>query len=195
MATTGFGLRLVSRVGGGQPRIREYYVPATNSTALGENDVVQLPATGALDPTNQVPVVQAFVSGHVPLGVVVGFRPIAALPYTGNLPASTAAYIDVCDDPEAIYEVQEDAVSSVVTAAQVGAMFNAPLNIVASTGNTSGTMLTSASASASINDVKIIGVRRDASNAVGQSGGAILLVKLLGPVIPGAAIESTVSHS
>jgi hypothetical protein len=195
MATTGFGLRLKGRIGGGAPRVQEYYIPATDATALGENDVVQLLATGALDPTGQVPVVQAFVSGKVPLGVIQGFRPIAGLPYAGNKPASTACYVQVCDDPQAIYEVQEDAVSSVVTAAQVGAMYNAPLNVVVSTGNQSGTMLTSASATTSISDVKIIGARRDASNAVGQTGGAILEVVLLGPVQPGSALTSTVSHN
>jgi hypothetical protein len=192
----GFGLRLVGRVGGGQPKVREYYVPATNAVALAEGDVVSLPASGALDPAGQVQVVVAFASAGVPLGVVQGIRPIAALPYTTGLPASTAAYIEVCDDADAIYEVQEDAVGGDVTAAQIGSMFNAALIVSTPVLGQSSTMLRSSTANSAtaINDVKIIGVRRDAQNAQGIAGGAILLVKLLGPVIPGPALQSTVSH-
>lgn len=194
----GFGLRLVGRIGGGQPRVNRYYIPATDTSTLGENDVVMLPAAGstALDPLNQFPVVTAFTTGKVPVGVVLGIRPIAALPYTAFKPASTAAYLEVCDDPDALYEVQEDAVGGACTVAQVGGLSNAALVITNATLATSGTMLDSSTASlTAISDVKIIGVRQDASNAAAQSGGAILLVRLLGPVQPGSALTSTKSEN
>jgi hypothetical protein len=76
-------------------------------------------------------------------------------------------------------------------------MYNAPLNVIAPSTVTGldGTMLTSASATTSISDVKIIGVKRNGNNQAAQTSGAILLVRLLGPVQPGPALTSTVSHN
>jgi len=183
MANQGFGLRLVGRIGGGEPRIRQYYVPSTDSTALYQGDVVMIPSSGGtLDPTNIYPVVTAWASGDVAVGVVIGFKPLPAQPYTAYRLASTATYLEVCDDPYAIYEVQEDGVTSRVTKAEIGQMYNAPLTVAA--GSTvlgvSGTMLTSNSTTTSASDVKIIGVRADQTNPglVAGTTGAILLVTL-----------------
>ena|SRR5579871_475580 len=198
MTNTGFGLRLVGTLSGRQPLIREYYVPATYGTALYQGDAVMLLAgSNTLDPNNEVPVIAQAVSGDVILGVIVGFRPSAALPYTGQYnPASTARYVEVCDDPEAIYEIQEDGASGVVTAAQVGAMNNFNLNVQAGSTVTglSGTMLQSSSHTTSAADLKVVGVRRDGLNAVGSNyynnTGAVLQVKILS-----SAVNATASHS
>lgn len=195
MANTGFGLRLVGRLGGGEARIREYYCPAGDSTALFEGDVVKLTASaGTMDPNNEVLGITRAATGDKLLGVVVGFKPLPAQPYTAYRLASTATYVLVCDDQDAIYEAQEDAVSNSVTAAHIGDMYNIPLNVQAGSTATgqSGTMLTSASATASASDCKIVGVRRDAVNPanVGTTAGAILLVK-----IETNAINTTASES
>lgn len=191
---TGFGARLIGRAGGGAPRLREYYVPASDSTALFQGDFVTLvPTTGAMDPKNEVPVVQRAATGNVLLGVVVGFRPDPALPYTGQYrAASTARYVTVCDDPDAIYEIQEDAVGGAVTAALVGALSNADIVVAAGSTATglSGTMLDSSTAAATAEDLKIVGVRRDLANAAAQTGGAVLQVMILAP-----AIKATDSQS
>lgn len=189
--TTGFGLRQTGRIGGGQPRVREYHVPSSDGTALFVGDVVKLVAT--MDTPGEVAEVTRFATGNIPLGVIVDFKPSAALPYTGQYRAAyTDRYVYVCDDQDAIYEVQEDAVSNVVTAAHVAQMYNAPLNVVAGSVYTglSGTMLTSASATTSASDVKIIGVRRDGVNAAAATAGAVLLVRLMG-----TAIQSNTSES
>lgn len=179
MANTGFGLRLVGRIGGGEPEIREYSVPSTDGTALYQGDVVELVNT--MDADGQVSTVKAATSGHILLGVVVGFKPDASLPYTGQYrAASTARKVLVCDDAQAIYEVIEDAIGGAVSAAAIGEMENA--NFIVAAGSTvtglSGIMLDSSTAAATANDLKIIGVRRDGVNAAAQTGGAILLVKL-----------------
>ena len=184
---TGFGLRLVGRVGGGAARIREYFVPSTDSTALFEGDVVKLPdTTGAMDADGRKTVITRAVAGDATkVGVVVGFRPDGTLPLTGQYrAASTARYVQVCDDPNAIYEVQEDAVGGSVTAALIGAMSNADI-IVASGSTTtgfSGTMLDSNTAGASAADLKILGVSQTITtpaNVAALSGGAVLLVRIL----------------
>lgn len=196
MSNTGFGLRLVGRIGGGEARIREYYVPASDSTALFQGDVVKLTASaGTLDPNNEVLGITRAATGDKLLGVIVGFKPDASLPYTAQYrAASTARYVEVCDDPEAIYEVMEDGVGGTVTAAQIGQMDN--FNIIVAAGSTvtglSGTMLDSSTAAQTAADLKVVGVRRDPSNpaAVAGSVGAILVVKILSPAITLTASEA-----
>jgi hypothetical protein len=172
---TGFGLRLVGRIGGGQPRVREYYVPSTDATELLQGDVVEL--VNALDPLNEVPVVTRATAGNVLLGAIVGFKVDASDPYAGTKrTASTNRYVLVCDDPEAVFEVQEDAVGGSVSAAAIGEMENADIIVASGALGLSGTMLDSSTASASSANLKIVGVRRDGVNAGGST--SVLLVKI-----------------
>lgn len=193
MSNTGFGLRLVDELSGRAPRIREYYVPSTDGTALYQGDVVGL--VNAMDPNNEVPVVTRAATGNVLLGVVIGFRPDASLLYTGQFrAASTNRYVMVCDDRNAVYAVQEDAVGGSLAAATIGEMQNA--NIIVASGSTvtglSGTMLDSSTNTASAADCKIVGVQRDVSNPgnVASTGGAVILVKILA-----SATDATDSRS
>lgn len=191
MANLGFGLRLVDQIGGRRPQIREYYIPSSNGTALFQGDVVKLVA--AMDPTGQVSEITQAATGDVLLGVVVGFKPSPALPYTGSYnPASTGRYVLVCDDPEAIYEVQEDGVGNVVTQANIAKMVNIAMVVAAGSTVTglSGIMAdSSVTSNSAAEDLKIVGVRRDPTN-VGATAvtGAVLLVKVLS-----AAVNATQS--
>jgi len=176
---TGFGLRLVGRLGGGRPNVQTYYVPSTDSTALLVGDVVSLASTGALDPNNEVPVVTRATAGHSLLGAVVGFRPDASAPYSNSRAASTNRYIQVCDDPEAIYEVQEDGVGNAVTAVEIGERQNADIIVAAGANGLSGTMLDSSTAAATSAGLKILGAKRDkVSAATVDATPAVLLVKI-----------------
>ena len=181
---TGFGLRLVGRLGGGEPHVQRYHVPASNSGALYVGDLVKVPnTTGVMDTAGEyIDITIVANADDVVLGVIVGFKPDPSLPYTGHYrAASTERYVDVCDDPNAIYEVQEDADGGVVTAALVGALSNADAIYAAGSTATglSGTMLDSSSAAASALQLKILGVRQDNVNVAAQTGGAILLVRIL----------------
>jgi hypothetical protein len=188
---TGFGLRLVGRLGGGAPRISEYFIPASDGTALYQGDVVE--KVNAMDSDNKVPVVTRAATGDILLGVVVGFKPDASLPYTGQYrAASTARYVLVCDDPNAIYEIQEDADGGAVSAANVGESLNA--DIIVADGSTvtglSGTMLDSNTVAATAEDLKIIGVARKIDNEAAQSGGAILRVMIVAPALKATDSDS-----
>lgn len=180
---TGFGLRLVGRIGGGEPHVGKYYVPSTDSTALYQGDVVKVvDTTGAMDTAGEFITITRAATGNPILGVIVDFVPSAALPYTGQYrAASTDRYVLVCDDPNAIYEIQEDAVGGSVTAALVGALTN--VNVIVAAGSTvtglSGTMLDSSTTTASAADLKIVGVRQDGVNAAAATGGAVLEVRIL----------------
>lgn len=180
---TGFGLRPVGRLGGGEPRVSTYYVPSTDATALYVGDVVEL--VNAMDPKNEVSVVTAAATGDILLGVVVGFEVDASNPYATHRVASTNRYVKVCDDPRAIYEVQEDAVGGSVSAANVGEKLNIDMIVAAGSAYTglSGTMADSNTVAATAEDFKIVGVRRDGSNAAAQTGGAVLQVVIVAPAL------------
>lgn len=190
---TGFGLQLVRTTRGTNAQVSKYYIPSTNSTALFKGDVVELVnTTGVMDPKGEYPQITQFVTGHIPLGVVVGFDVDPSTPYVSHRTASTNRYVLVCDDPDAVYAAQEDAVGGAVTQALIGAMANCALIIAAGNATTgfSGTMVDSSQTTASAADVKIIGVQKDGTNAGAASGGAVLEV-----VLNGAAIRATDSQS
>jgi hypothetical protein len=93
-----------------------YFIPATNATALFIGDPV-VPVTAAAD-GNGVPVIThaAAAGGSFVLGSVVGIVSDGDVQVnrTADSPvhrlASTAAYVMVADDPELLFEIQEDGV-------------------------------------------------------------------------------------
>lgn len=189
---TGFGLRPV-RHKNGSPYNGEcniYHIPSSNSATIGIGEVLVL--AGSMDSANVVPeVAQAAENSSAVIGVVVGFASSAigtAIPYASApyLPASTAGYVLVADDPDLIFQVQEDAVGGAVSAANVGSMYYAALSYASSTANTntatgmSKTMLDSDSASSSSTStqLQIIGVAKTPGNAAAQSDGAVLEVMI-----------------
>ena len=178
---TGFGLRLVGRVGGGAARVREYVGLASYGTALYVGDPVVLAATGAMDATGQIIAVEAAAAAVAITGVIVGFDSDISNPYITHRAASTLRKVYVCDDPDAIFEVQEDAVGAAVTQAQIGVMENADIIVAAGNAYTglSGVMLDSSDHKTGSAQLKIIGVRRDQENAGAATAGAILLVTIL----------------
>jgi hypothetical protein len=102
-----------------------YYVPSTYATALYLG--LPLVATGASD-ANGVPVVQVATAGGgaYTIGPMVGIdqgegSPIAI---TRDMPlyhpASTSQYIRVADDPDLIFEIQEDSVGGSIAMATAG---------------------------------------------------------------------------
>ena len=126
-----------------------YYVPSTYATALYCGQ--PLIATGASD-ANGVPVVQTATAGGGAytigpmVGIVDGGEPVIGITRDMPLyhPASTSQYILVADDPDLIFEIQEDGVGGAIAMATAGTK-NADL--VAGAGDTvfgnSGWMLDS----------------------------------------------------
>lgn len=191
----GQGLVYSHNIHGGEPITQRFVIPASNGTALFLGDVVELVnTTGAMDAAAEYQAITQFVSGHIPLGVVIGFKEDSSALLTGNYrAASTLRYVDVCVDPDAVYIAQEDAVGGAISAALVGAMTNA--NLVVAAGSTvtgqSGTMIDSNTTTASAADVKILGVPADGgNNYAAVSAGALLYCRLLG-----AAVNATDSQS
>jgi hypothetical protein len=93
-----------------------YFIPASNATALFIGDPV-VPVTAASD-GNGIPTIThaaagggSFVLGAV-VGIVAGGDPMIARTQDQGVhrAASVAAYVMVADDPDLLFEIQEDGV-------------------------------------------------------------------------------------
>ena len=136
---TPFGFKPIKHLNGspwnGQANV--YYIPSTDATAVFVGDAVK--SAGSADATGKYPTVTQATAGAAVRGVVVGFgdNPYVMThpdnPNRDYRPASTAMYVFVVDDPQVIFEVQEDSDANSITAAMVGLS----TNFVVGSGSTS----------------------------------------------------------
>ena len=159
--------------------VRTYYVPVGNGTALFIGDPV-LNLTNNSD-GNGIQAVEIATAGtnntdlpHAILGAFCGISNNAGQTtitllqsQTVFLAAGQAAYIYVCDDPNLLYEVQEDSVGGALVSGASGR--NAAL--VAGTGSTasgySGWQLQSSTLSTTAEQMRIIQALQESDNAIG----------------------------
>ncbi len=111
--------------------VSAYLVKADDSAPLGIGDTVKRDVDGAeLVDGHLMPVVARAAAGDRLLGVVVSVDPYKGrTEATINLslkhrPASTKAVVYVCDDQDALYEVQLDAAGTDIAATEVGECFD-----------------------------------------------------------------------
>lgn len=159
---------------------RKYYIPSTDATVAYVGGLVKL--AGSAD-ANGIPTVTSNVSAaDVVVGVIVGVDPVEGVSSINlsnkHRPASTAMYVYVADDPELVFECQEDGATTPIAAASVG--LNATL-----TGLTSGSTTTGLSsieidsntvAVTATLDVQVLRLVQREDNAIGEF--AKWLVKL-----------------
>lgn len=105
------GAVVVGRLGGGEPTKRKYSVDASNSVALFHNSPVKLSTDGNVDGMS--------ASSDDFIGVVQTILDSNGVPVK-TLAASTAGSVIVCDDPNAIYEIQFDSAGTAPTSAVIG---------------------------------------------------------------------------
>lgn len=176
-----FGMRPYAYAWGGpyNGAVSVYYVPPTNAAALYLGDPIAL--IGSSSDANGVPGVQIGTAGasNFILGPFLGMannagQPVITVQWTTPvyLPASTAAYIYVADDPNLLHVIQEDSVGGALTAGAAGG--NA--NLVAGSGSTitgfSGWQLQSSSISHGTDTTKQLRVMRalqQQDNAIGNN--------------------------
>ena len=127
---TPFGFKPVKHLNGApwNGKANVYYIPSTDNTAVFVGDAVK--GAGSADATGKYPSVAQATAGAAVIGVVIGF---GDNPYTmthpdspnrSYRPAATAMYAFVVDDPQVIFEVQEDSDANSITAAMVGLSTN-----------------------------------------------------------------------
>lgn len=164
---------------------RRYYHPATDATALFIGDPVIIAGSADGDGTPTVTRATAAGAGRI-TGVVVGFEPNSTINAAGYGAASTGFYVLVCDDPNVLYEIQEDSVGGALAATSVG--LNADL--IAGSGSTatrmSGFMLDSSTAATTATlQLRIIQLEQRADNEIGSLAKWLVAINL--PTETGAA--------
>lgn len=178
-ANTPFGLRPVRHRNGApySGAATRYYVPASDSTALYLGDPVIL--AGSADADGVATVTRATAAGGAyVLGSVVGVEPV-----TRDSPAyreaSTARYVWVADDPDLVFEIQEDAVGGALAAADVG--LNADL--IAGTGSaitglSAFQLDTSTKATTNTLQLRILGFKQAVDNEIGANAKVLVTINL-----------------
>lgn len=157
---------------------RRYFHPATDSVALYVGDPVIIAGSADSDGVPTCTRATAGGAGRI-TGVVVGFEPNSTLNAVGYGAASTAFYVLVADDPDLLFEIQEDAVGGALAATSVG--LNADL--IAASGNNStklsGFMLDSSTAATTATlQLRIIGFVQRVDNEIGANAKMLVAINL-----------------
>lgn len=179
-ANTPFGMRPVRHRNGApyNGAATRYFVPASDSTALYLGDPVQI--AGSADADGVATVTRATAAGgNYVLGAVVAVDPTEGAGAGGRdstvyRAASTARYVWVADDPDLVFEMQEDGVGGALAAANVGQN----IDLVAGSGSTtsgwSGFQADSSTAATTNTlQLRILGFKRDPLNEVGSANAKI----------------------
>lgn len=175
-ANTPFGLKPVREAGSGVHNggLNQYFHAAADGTALYIGDPVI--KSGSADPSGAYPsVIRATAAGAI-TGVVCGFLPDGVTNANGYGAASTAYYVLVDDDPDTLFEIQEDGVGGALAIADVG--LNADYIVAAGNAYTkrSGVMLdTSTKATTAGLPLKIVAVTPRPNNEVGSANSKVLV--------------------
>jgi hypothetical protein len=172
-----FGLRPVGSLTAAcyTGKTRQYYVPATDNTAIFIGDAVKLAgSSGSVNPDDaNYPTATVATAGDAIIGVCVGIKPVPTDLSINYRKASTAMYIEVEVDPNTIYEVQGD--STVWAVGDVG--YNATMTV--GSGNTAtgrSTSVATGPANTNTIDFQILGFSPTADNEIGAY--SRLLVRL-----------------
>ena len=158
-----------------------YYIPSTDATATFIGDAVK--SAGSADTLGIYPTVAQAAATDAIRGVVIGFadQPYMAFDRT-NLsrkyrPASTAMYAAVIDDPNVIFEVQEDSDGGALTADEVGNN----MDIAVGSGNTttgiSAMELDSSDAKTGAAQIRVLGLAPwEEGNELGEYAKWLVLI-------------------
>lgn len=150
----------------------EYVAPAADGTAVFVGDLVKL-GNNADDTENYRAAIQAAASDAV-IGVVVGVRPdysnLNAAPYRV---ASTRRILMVADDPNILFEAQEDGATDPLELQDLGANVNFVVGSGSTTTGQSGMQIDSDThATTATLPLKLVEASRRADNEVVADGQA-----------------------
>jgi len=164
-----FGARLVGHLYGSpySARVRSYIVPASDGTALYFGDFVKLTGTGATNKVGQTyPTITAADADEVLLGVIVGFTPNSDDLNQIYRKADTERTVFVCDDPNAIFEIQTNGIGQVT---DFGANADIILGIPSIEFGTSGTQLDQSTVTSTSAQLRILGISQRIDNEIGSA--------------------------
>jgi len=155
----------------GKPNV--YYIPVGNTATLFIGDAVK--SGGAADATGMYPTVTKIAAGNAIRGVIIGFGLdpyIMVNPDNLNMkycPAATAMYCLVVDDPDVIFEVQEDSVGGAIAAESVGLSVDVTVPTGSTTTGKSAMELDSSGVVATVAQCKILRAVNRPDNELGNN--------------------------
>lgn len=150
--------------------VNEYYVPATDGTAMYINDIVK---HGGTSDTEGVPqAIQATAGNTALLGSIVGFRADPSNLSLQYRSASTLRYYLVADAPDLVFKMQEDSTGGALAATEVGC--NADIAVTAGSTVTGLSAMEIDSSDAIANttaaaNLRILRLLKDSNNAIGTN--------------------------
>ena len=163
------GFRLVGTISGAafNASVRMYSIPASDGTATFLGDAVKTNGTADADGTPQV--IQA-AAGNTVRGVIVGFVPDYTNLETKHRLASTQRFCYVCDDPRALFEVQEDSDAGDMAITAVSGNVDIVVGAGSTTSGRSGMELDSSSVTGSSTaQCRLISIVTRADNEIGTN--------------------------
>lgn len=168
---TPFGLRPARNVYSGRfsAGVNLYSTLATDATAIYVGDPVVLSGTSQIIDGQTYADVDQAATGDKIVGVVVAVVPITRDSLTYRA-ASTQRLLYVCDDPNALFEIQEVSGGTSLTANDIG--LNADFVVAAGsaiTGQSGVEINNVGEATTNTLDLKIVGLVPRADNAVGEN--------------------------
>lgn len=153
-------------------KVNVYYIPATDGTAIFIGDAVK--SAGSATSDGLYPTVAQAAAGDAIRGVVVGFsdQPYVSV-NTDNLnekyrAASVARYAFVVDDPDVIFEVQEDSVGGSIAAASVGLSCDFVVGSGSTVTGKSGMEIDSSDVATAAGQFKLLRVSNKVGNELGN---------------------------
>ena len=166
---------------------RTYYVPATDATAIGIGDPVILAGDGDAAGVPAVTLATAGATNRI-TGVCVGLRPggNSTLIPPRLRAASTAEYILVADDPDLLFEVQEDSAGGALAATNISQNADLVAGTASTTTGQSAWQLDSSTAGTGATlQMRIVGLQQRADNVIGANAKWLVSINL--PTETGAA--------
>lgn len=159
--------------------LRTYYVPATDATAIFIGDPVIIGGDGdaAGFPTATL---ATAATGRI-TGICVGLRPggNSTLIPPRYRAASVAEYILVADDPDLLFEIQEDGVGGSLAATNIGQNCSLVSGAGSTTTGVSGWMLDSSTAATTNTlQMRIIELQHRADNVIGTTAKWLVAINL-----------------
>lgn len=157
----------------GHIRTTRYSIQAADGTALFIGDLVKSGGTADAD---GVPGVIQAAAGNYCRGVIVSFEPLLSSLTTMHRTASTLRYCYVADDPDQVFECQEDGDGGALAITAVGG--NAEFIVAAGNATTglSGMELDSSTAATTNTlSLKVLGFVQRPDNEVGVANAKVLV--------------------
>lgn len=180
-----FGLRPVSYLNGSpwNGQVNMYLVPSSDATAIYVGDPVKSGGTAGaagvvvngID-VEGMPTIAVAAAGNTLRGVVVGFLPKQSDLTVLHREASTNRIALVVDDPNVVFEVQEDSGGAATAAVDVGENADILYTAGSSTTGQSAVELDSSTHVTTSAQLRILGFVKRPDNAIGTN--AKLLVKI-----------------